>query len=86
MHFPAERLVAGLDGTLLDLTGVYNRIATQTFDYFGTGLLIAAVYLLIGLRFVRLARYTEQTLAVDQRRPGQRPGMFNLPKAKKEAE
>jgi len=65
--------------TLIDLTGAYNRIATQTFDYFGTGLLIAAIYLLIGLPFVRLARWTEQRLAVDTRRPGQRPGMFSMP-------
>lgn len=65
--------------TLIDLTGAYNRIATQTFDYFGTGLLIAAIYLLIGLPFVRLARWTEQRLAVDTRRPGQRPGLFALP-------
>lgn len=69
--------------TLLDLTGVYNRIASQTFDYFGTGLLIAAIYLFIGLPFVRLARWTEERLAVDQRKPGQKPGMFNLPKWKK---
>ena len=69
--------------TLLDLTGAYNRIATQTFDYFGTGLLIAAIYLLIGLPFVRLARYTEEKLAVDQRKPGQKPGLFNLPKRRK---
>lgn len=64
--------------TLLDLTGVYNRIATQTFDYFGTGLLIATIYLLIGLPFVRLARYTEERLAVDKRPPGEKPGI--LPK------
>ncbi|MCX7713638.1 MAG: ABC transporter substrate-binding protein/permease [Chthoniobacterales bacterium] len=49
--------------TLLDLTGVYNRIATQTFDYFGTGIVIAVIYLLIGLPFVRLARSTEEKLA-----------------------
>jgi polar amino acid transport system substrate-binding protein len=48
--------------TLVDLTGAYKQIATQTFDYFGAGLLIAAFYLLIGLPFVRLARYTEQRL------------------------
>lgn len=62
--------------TLVDLTGAYNRIATQTFDYFGTGLLIAAIYLLIGLPFVRLARWTEERLAVDVRKPGARPGLF----------
>ncbi len=69
--------------TLIDLTGAYTRIATQTFDYFGTGILIAAIYLLIGLPFVRLARYTEEKLAVDQRRPGQRPGLLPALKAKK---
>jgi polar amino acid transport system substrate-binding protein len=63
--------------TLLDLTGAYNRIATQTFDYFGTGLLIAAIYLLIGLPFVRLARWTETRLAVvDARNQNNRPGIF----------
>lgn len=69
--------------TLLDLTGAYQRIATQTFDYFGAGLLVAAIYLLIGLPFVRLARYTEEKLAVDQRRPGQRPGLLRVPKPRK---
>ena len=48
--------------TLVDLTGAYKQIATQTFDYFGAGLLVAAFYLLIGLPFVRLARYTEHCL------------------------
>jgi polar amino acid transport system substrate-binding protein len=48
--------------TLLELTGAYNRLATQTFDYFGTGLLVAAIYLLIGLPFVRIARHLEKRL------------------------
>ncbi|MBV9490368.1 MAG: ABC transporter permease subunit [Verrucomicrobia bacterium] len=67
--------------TLVELTGAYNRIATQTFDYFGTGLLVAAIYLLIGLPFVRLARFTEAKLAMDPRRPTQRPGLVNLPES-----
>jgi polar amino acid transport system permease protein/polar amino acid transport system substrate-binding protein len=46
--------------TLLELTGAYNRLATQTFDYFGTGLLVATIYLLIGLPFVRIARLFEK--------------------------
>lgn len=55
--------------TLIDLTGAYKQIATQTFDYFGAGLLIATFYLLIGLPFVRLARYTEhRLLPASQRR------------------
>ncbi len=48
--------------TLLELTGAYNRLATQTFDYFGTGLLVAMIYLLIGLPFVRIARRLERQL------------------------
>jgi polar amino acid transport system substrate-binding protein len=59
--------------TLIDLTGAYKQIATQTFDYFGAGLLVAAFYLLIGLPFVRLARFTEQRLLpANQRRPARR--------------
>jgi polar amino acid transport system substrate-binding protein len=69
--------------TILDLTGAYRQVATTYYDYFGTGLLVAAIYLLIGLPFVRLARWTEQRLAVDTRRPGQRPGILTLPKAGK---
>src|ERR1700730_1391874 len=49
--------------TLLELTGDYNRLATETFDYFGTGLLVAIIYLLIGLPFVRIARFVERRLA-----------------------
>jgi len=48
--------------TLLELTGAYNRLATQTFDYFGTGLLVATIYLLIGLPFVRIARLLERRI------------------------
>ena len=35
--------------TMLELTGAYNRLATETFDYFGTGLLVAFLCLLLGL-------------------------------------
>jgi polar amino acid transport system permease protein/polar amino acid transport system substrate-binding protein len=49
--------------TIVELTGAYHRLATETFDYFGTGLLIALIYLLLGLPFVRLARYSESRLA-----------------------
>jgi polar amino acid transport system substrate-binding protein len=46
----------------VELTGAYNRLATESFDYFGTGLVIAFLYLLIGLPFARLARWTEERL------------------------
>jgi polar amino acid transport system substrate-binding protein len=45
---------------MLELTGAYHRLATETFDYFGTGLLIAFLYLALGLPFVRLARSLEK--------------------------
>jgi polar amino acid transport system substrate-binding protein len=48
--------------TMLELTGAYNRLATETFDYFGTGLLVALLYLLLGLPFARLARSMEERL------------------------
>jgi len=62
--------------TLIDLTGAYTRIATQTFDYFGTGLLIAAIYLLIGLPFVRLAGWLEKRLSTEHRTPEQKPSFW----------
>jgi polar amino acid transport system substrate-binding protein len=49
--------------TMVELTGAYNRLATQTFDYFGTGLVVALLYLLLGLPFVRLARWLEARLS-----------------------
>ncbi|MGA2053420.1 MAG: ABC transporter substrate-binding protein/permease [Opitutales bacterium] len=61
--------------SIMDLTNVYQRMATTYYDYFGTGLAVAVIYLLIGLPFVRLARWTEQRLAVDNRPKGQRPGL-----------
>jgi polar amino acid transport system substrate-binding protein len=48
--------------TMVELTGAYNRLATETFDYFGTGLLVAFLYLLLGLPFARLARFLEVRL------------------------
>jgi polar amino acid transport system substrate-binding protein len=48
--------------TLVELTGAYNRLATENFDYFGTGLLIGFLYLLLGLPFARLARWMEDRL------------------------
>ena len=65
--------------TLVDLTGAYKQIATQTFDYFGAGLLVAAFYLLIGLPFVRLARYTEQRLNPGAHSSSTKAARFQLP-------
>jgi polar amino acid transport system substrate-binding protein len=46
--------------TIMELTGAYNRLATETFDYFGAGLVVALLYFVIGLPFARLARALEK--------------------------
>lgn len=62
--------------TMVELTKIYSQLATTYFDYLGLGVLVAGLYLLLGLPFVRLARWTEETLAADDRQRHQRPGLF----------
>ncbi len=57
--------------TLVDLTRTYGQLATVNYDYFGTGVIVAVIYLLIGTPFVRLARWIENRLQVSVR--GDRP-------------
>lgn len=59
--------------TMVELTHTYEQLSTTYYDYFGTGLLVGAIYLLIGLPFVRLARWTEHRLNVDARSALPRP-------------
>jgi polar amino acid transport system substrate-binding protein len=49
--------------TMVDLTKAYGQLATTYYDYFGTGIIVAVIYLLLGLPFVRLARWAEGRLA-----------------------
>ncbi|OGU56075.1 MAG: amino acid ABC transporter permease [Ignavibacteria bacterium GWF2_33_9] len=44
---------------MVELAKVYNQIATTYFDWLGTGLIVSAIYLLLGLPFVKLAKYFE---------------------------
>jgi polar amino acid transport system substrate-binding protein len=53
--------------TMVELTKVYGQLASTYYDYIGVGLLCAAIYLLMGLPFVRLARWAESRLATDNR-------------------
>ncbi len=53
--------------TLVDLTRTYCQLATVNYDYFGTGFIVAIIYLLIGVPFVRLARRLERNLNVSLR-------------------
>lgn len=50
--------------TLVDLTKAYGQLANTYYDYFGLGLLVAVIYFVLGLPFVRLARWAEFKLAV----------------------
>ncbi|MDY3868249.1 MAG: ABC transporter substrate-binding protein/permease [Pyramidobacter sp.] len=50
--------------TLIDLTKAYGQLANTYYDHFGIGIMVAVIYFLIGLPFVRLARYAERRLAV----------------------
>ena len=46
--------------TMVELTKVYGQLAATHFDYIGAGLVAAMLYLLMGLPFVRLARWAER--------------------------
>jgi polar amino acid transport system substrate-binding protein len=53
--------------TMVELTKVYGQLASTYYDYIGVGILTAAIYFLMGLPFVRLARWAEAKLATDKR-------------------
>ncbi len=53
--------------TMVELTKVYGQLASTYYDYIGVGILTAAIYFLLGLPFVRLARWAEARLATDKR-------------------
>ncbi len=50
--------------TITELTKSYQYLAATHFDYFGTGLLVAFMYLLLGFPFVRFARWLEKRMSV----------------------
>lgn len=53
--------------TMVELTKAYSQLASIHYDYLGIGLLAAAMYFLIGLPFVRLARMAERHFMPEQR-------------------
>ncbi|HEU0175436.1 MAG TPA: ABC transporter substrate-binding protein/permease [Blastocatellia bacterium] len=53
--------------TMVELTKIYGQLASTYYDYIGAGILTAAIYFLMGLPFVRLARWVEKRLAIDKR-------------------
>ncbi|MGB9771343.1 MAG: ABC transporter substrate-binding protein/permease [Candidatus Kapaibacteriota bacterium] len=53
--------------TMIELTKVYNQIASTYYDYLGTGIITAILYLLLGLPFIRIARYFERRLTIEKK-------------------
>ena len=49
--------------TMVDLTKVYGQVSATFYDYFGPGIIVAILYLVIGLPFVKFSRFTEERLA-----------------------
>jgi polar amino acid transport system substrate-binding protein len=52
--------------TMVELTKIYGQLASTYYDWLGLGLLTAAMYFLVGLPFVALARWTEKRLHPDR--------------------
>jgi polar amino acid transport system substrate-binding protein len=52
--------------TMVELTKVYGELAATYYDWLGLGLLTGAMYFLVGLPFVALARWTEKHLHPDR--------------------
>ena len=52
---------------MVELTKTYNQLAATYYDFFGTGLLVAGIYLLIGLPFVKLAKWAEGRFSTNPR-------------------
>ncbi len=48
--------------TLIELTKLYTQLSATYYDYIWTGVIIAAIYLLLGLPFVNLSKYFERKL------------------------
>jgi polar amino acid transport system substrate-binding protein len=48
--------------TMVELTKVYGQLSSTYYDYFGTGILVAIIYLLLGLPFIKMAKHLEKKL------------------------
>ncbi|MDR1595754.1 MAG: ABC transporter substrate-binding protein/permease [Puniceicoccales bacterium] len=53
--------------TIVELTKTYSLAASTTLDFFGFGVMVAIIYFIIGLPFVRLARLAEYRLRLEKR-------------------
>lgn len=53
---------------LVELTKLYGKLASTYYDYIGTGIIIALIYLLLGLPFVRLSKRAEKFYSLGHNR------------------
>jgi polar amino acid transport system substrate-binding protein len=63
--------------TMVDLTKAYGQFAAAYYDYFGPGIMVALIYLLLGLPFVKFSRHMEERLA-EQDTGGERGREYNF--------
>ncbi|MDR1255492.1 MAG: ABC transporter substrate-binding protein/permease [Puniceicoccales bacterium] len=52
--------------TIVELTKTYTTVASSSFDFFIPGIIVAVLYLALGLPFVRLAKLAEKYLALEK--------------------
>lgn len=64
--------------TMVELTKTYGQLASTYFDYLGIGIVTAILYLIIGLPFVRLSRWVENTLNYSTQAKSGGPNLFRL--------
>ncbi|MDR1401619.1 MAG: ABC transporter substrate-binding protein/permease [Puniceicoccales bacterium] len=53
--------------TIVELTKAYSIAASNSFDFFGVGIIVSVIYFLIGLPFVRIARWAEHHMKLEKR-------------------
>jgi len=51
---------------MAELTKRYLELSATYYDYIGTGIIVAIIYLLIGLPFVKLSKYVEKKYSLDK--------------------
>lgn len=52
---------------MAELTKRYLELSATYYDYIGTGIIVAIIYLLIGLPFVKLSKYIEKKYSLEKR-------------------
>ncbi len=53
--------------TMVELTKEYGRLASTYYDHIGLGLIVAVIYLLLGLPFVKLSKIVEDKFSLNNK-------------------